>query len=85
MESIQDENLAEQDAIEEALIPAKADKVYNQWPLDMKEIGSMVSKEVKTENTEALLEQLDELVPKGKGSIEWNSEWGEQSEFLRLG
>ena len=70
--------------MEETLIPAKADKVYSQWPLDMKEIGSMVSKEMKTENTEALLEQLDQLVPEGKGSrepLEWNSEWGERPSF----
>ncbi|CAG8539461.1 8806_t:CDS:2 [Paraglomus brasilianum] len=36
---------------------------------------SMVSKKVKTENTGVLLEQLDQLVPEGKASLEWNNEW----------
>ncbi|CAG8612643.1 8824_t:CDS:10, partial [Paraglomus occultum] len=79
IESIQDENLVvEQGIMEEILIPAKADKVHSQWPLGMKEIGSVVSKEMKTENTEALLEQLDQLVPEGKGSrslLEWDNDW----------
>jgi len=67
--------------MEETLIPAKADKVYSQWPLNMREIGSMVSKEAKTENTEVLLEQLDQLVPEGKASLEWNNEWGKRMSF----
>jgi len=45
---------------------------------------SMVSKKVKTENTGVLLEQLDQLVPEGKGSrapLEWNNEWGKRMSF----